>query len=189
MEAITPNHKELFLAHKTELTESADALSKKRYTIKQLQMKISELQTEIEKMEATRREVITPEESRAIQIKWPVFLDYVSSREGRKAWICTGWGHISKNRTYCPNPRCKRGNHGGIGDAIIDKYALPTLVYTWRTCRECLDCRYIRDLMISCVQEPDHPVVHDDFMVRVDPYIYKDIAVTQKLLGLAGIDV
>ena len=101
------SHKDLFAAHNAAI----ETVQHKKELVKQLELEIKEFDKKYEDA--------IPVESNAIEIKWPAFLDYVSSKAGMKAWRFVGRGMIVDNRWYCKCPGCTNGGQRKLGDGYI----------------------------------------------------------------------
>lgn len=93
-------------------------------------------------------------------------------------------------RFFCKAPRCTSGGQRKLDNYdIIGKYFLFTLSHgEWRLCNECVGYEtWRKEALTHRSKGSTRPVINNDTLITIDPYIYDDLTVIKDLLALAGV--
>lgn len=196
------SHQELYQKRLVEISDHKAKLDQEISNAGKLKQRIIELKAELEQTESNLRlssfklnqlklPISTKSKlERAVQIPWPKFLEYVA--ENKAAWIYEGI-ILQKNwRFFCKAPRCTNGRYGKLDDYdTIDAYYLYTLSHgEWRLCNACIDYYDDRKGAVTHRSKGStRPLIDNDTLITIDPYIYDDIRVVKNLLKLGGVTV
>ena len=138
--------------------------------IQELKSKILEMQKELD---ALQNFTLKPDESRAVLIPWPKFLQCVD--DNKELFIKKGFYYPHEQRHFCKYPDCT--NRRGKIDKYktLDAFYLSTFSHgEWRICGDCVRWGYCRRYALDRPnrKESTRPPLTKDSMIKIDPFIY-----------------
>ena len=167
------NHPEILKEYQEELKFKDLLYERKADRLAQLKKKISELEEKLLEMREDRARSTSPQEDRSIEISWIDFKESAINME--KMWTYNGKTHAAHRPMYCANPKCSEGNDNKIQyykDLVM--YSLKTFSHEWKICEDCRESVPARSRILRTFKVDK---------VKVDPYTFNDIEVTEALLS------